>query len=163
MESLNSRTFPLLMQANPAQLNGSQNNTIDPRFRVASPAIGVTPSNTLSSIRDSGGDYGIYATPNGIARPSPKRSSTVSTFGSNRSSQPTPTPMKKRNQASTVASTNNGRLNKIIADLFLLAGRTSEAVQWFAKLQYMDATRTYPPTVYAGTSSRYRSSRVLKM
>lgn len=134
MESLNSRTFPLLMQANPSQMNGSENaNEIDTRYRIASPAIGATPSTTLASVRDSG-EYSVYATANGIARPQPKRSSTVSTFGSNRSSQPTPTPlssMKKRNATSAATSSTNGRLNKIIADLYLLAGRTGDAVQWY--------------------------------
>lgn len=133
MESLNTRTLPLLMLANPSQPNGSDNGGTDPRYRVASPGIGMANSTSLASFRDSG-DYGVYATTNGIARPQPKRSSTISTLGSNRSSQTTPTPlssMKKRNQPSTAGPNSNGRLNKIIADLYLLAGRTGDAVQWY--------------------------------
>ncbi|KAG9008552.1 hypothetical protein FRB93_006471 [Tulasnella sp. JGI-2019a] len=126
LEALNGRLFPMLAQA--GETNGT--DIMDPQHRVSSPAI-ITSSSfgALSAIREPG-NTGSPPALNGAGRPQVKRSSTISAL--NRTSIINPRPGTATKRATILATSNStGRLNKIMGDLYLLSGRTADAVQWY--------------------------------
>ncbi|KAG8861203.1 hypothetical protein FRB96_003153 [Tulasnella sp. 330] len=126
LEALNNRMFPVLAQSSVA--NGT--DIFDPRNRSSSPAISATSSfSALSSLRESS-NMGSPPSLNGAIWPTPKRSSTVGQL--NRVSMINSRPgTATKKTVSTGPSSSTGRLSKIMGDLYLLAGRTADAVQWY--------------------------------
>ncbi|KAG8877259.1 hypothetical protein FRB97_003560 [Tulasnella sp. 331] len=124
LEALNNRMFPVLAQSSVA--NGT--DIFDPRNRSSSPAISATSSfSALSSLRESS-NMGSPPSLNGAIWPTPKRSSTVGQL--NRVSMINSRPgTATKKTVSTGPSSSTGRLSKIMGDLYLLAGRTADAVQ----------------------------------
>ncbi|KIO28174.1 hypothetical protein M407DRAFT_72139 [Tulasnella calospora MUT 4182] len=81
--------------------------------------------NSVSSMRDS------METPSNGIRPHPHRATTgmpASPSGSMLTS-----PASKKRTTTYMSATSNGRLGKLVADLYLLSGRTSDAVQWYVE------------------------------
>ncbi|KAG8935684.1 hypothetical protein FRC02_006960 [Tulasnella sp. 418] len=81
-----------------------------------------------SSARNSA-DLSLHPT-NGV-RPLPKRSSTIMAITQPKSSLSPPSSVAKKRMSTPGSLTASGRLYKILADLYLLAGRTADAVQWY--------------------------------
>lgn len=128
IEALNAKLLPTLAQSDDAfpQSYGSPFEAQD----VPSRSMSRSPN------QFGGADAGR------LDKPLPKRSSTMSNFqtmSNGRSSLAAPSASKKR--SSVGGPTPSGRLNKVIADLYLLSGRTSDAVQWWG------LCRPIPPTV----------------
>lgn len=85
--------------------------------------------NNASSMRDS-----MDGPSNGV-RPHPHRATTgipPSPSGSGLTAVNS-SPASKKRTTTYMSATSNGRLGKLVADLYLLSGRTSDAVQWYVE------------------------------
>ncbi|KAG8925375.1 hypothetical protein FRC01_010290 [Tulasnella sp. 417] len=85
--------------------------------------------NNVSSLRDS------MDTPSNGIRPHPHRATTGMTPSPSGSALTAvnSSPASKKRTTTYMSATSNGRLGKIVADLYLLSGRTSDAVQWYVE------------------------------
>ncbi|KAG9019650.1 hypothetical protein FRB90_011996 [Tulasnella sp. 427] len=87
-------------------------------------------ANNISSLRDS-----MDTVPNGT-RPHPHRATTgipPSPPPGSGSAGIQSSPASKKRTTTYMSASSNGRLGKLVADLFLLSGRTSDAVQWYVE------------------------------
>ncbi|KAG8937942.1 hypothetical protein FRC00_008884 [Tulasnella sp. 408] len=85
--------------------------------------------NNVGSMRDS-----MDGPSNGV-RPHPHRATTgipPSPSGSGLTAVNS-SPASKKRTTTYMSATSNGRLGKLVADLYLLSGRTSDAVQWYVE------------------------------
>ncbi|KAG8890406.1 hypothetical protein FRB99_003869, partial [Tulasnella sp. 403] len=120
LEALNSRLLPQIAYSDEPE---GVPFSFESRTWDVPSTIQVPNGSGVETPRNSGD----FSQSNGL-RPTPKRSGTTSSARS--SLAPAPVNTKKRISIG-LASGASGRAYKLVADLFLLAGRTSDAVQWY--------------------------------
>lgn len=126
--ALNSQQLPVISRSDDLGGHFMQYSFGLPKKSRPSTISHSSSLNSISSMRDS-----MDTVSNGI-RPHPHRATTgTPTPSASGLTAVNSSPASKKRTTTYMSATSNGRLGKIVADMYLLSGRTSDAVQWYVE------------------------------